>query len=85
MLHEQAQIGLKGCQRLHGVGRSGSGSAKPSDPPFLFRDDLLCVPHATLGQSERIVIRHELLVVVISSLAAVEIHECACCSQTTGL
>ena len=32
---------------------------KASDPLFLFRDDLLCVPYATLGQGERIVIRHE--------------------------
>ena len=31
---------------------------KASDPLFLFRDDLLCVPYATLGQGERIVIRH---------------------------
>ena len=32
---------------------------KASDPLFLFRDDLLCVPYATLGQCERIVVRHE--------------------------
>ena len=28
-------------------------------PLFLFRDDLLRVPYATLGQSERIVVRHD--------------------------
>jgi hypothetical protein len=59
MFREQSQIGLKGRQRLHCVGRSSSGSAKPSDPPFLFRDDLLCLPYATLGQCERIVVHHD--------------------------
>jgi hypothetical protein len=59
MLHEKAQIGLKGCQRLHGAGRGSTGSAKPSDPPFLFRDGLLRVPYATLGQCKGIVVRHD--------------------------
>ena len=44
---------------MHRVECRSSGSAKSSDPPFLFRDDLLCVPYATLGQCERIVVPHD--------------------------
>ena len=57
MFHEQSQIGLKGRQHLHCIGRRDSGSAEVGDPSFLFRDDLLCVPYPTLGQSEGIVVR----------------------------
>ena len=59
MFREQSQIGLKGRRRLYRVQRRSSGSAEASDTPFLFRDDLLCIPYATLGQSERIVVCHE--------------------------
>jgi hypothetical protein len=52
MFREQSQIGLKGRQRLHRVEYGRSRSAKATDPLFLFRDDLLCVPYAALGQSE---------------------------------
>jgi hypothetical protein len=58
MFREQPQIGLKSRQRLHGFECTGSGSTQAGDPPFLFRDDPLCVPYATLGQSEGIVVRH---------------------------
>jgi hypothetical protein len=44
---------------LHCVQRRGSDSTKAGDPPFLFRYDLLCVPYATLGQGERIVVHHD--------------------------
>ena len=57
MFREQSQVGLKGWQHFHRVERRGSGSAQASNPFFLFRDDLLCVPYATLRQGERIVIR----------------------------
>jgi hypothetical protein len=59
MLHEQSQIGLKGRQRLYPVRRRSSGSSQTNDPLFLFRDDPLCVPYATLGQCEGIVVDHK--------------------------
>jgi hypothetical protein len=59
MFREQSQIGLKGRQHLYRTERGGSDSSEASDPPFLFRDDLLCVPYATLSQCEGIVVRHE--------------------------
>jgi len=43
---------------LHGFECTGSGSAKAGDPPFLFRDDFLRIPYATLSQCEGIVVRH---------------------------
>jgi hypothetical protein len=48
MFYEESHIGLNGRQRLHGVECRSSSSAKASDPPFLFRDDLLCLPYSTL-------------------------------------
>jgi hypothetical protein len=59
MFREQSQIGLKGRQHLRRVECGRSSSAKAGDPSFLFRDDLLCVPYATLGQREGIVVRHD--------------------------
>jgi hypothetical protein len=70
MFREQAQIGLKGRQHLYGVECRSSSSAKTSDPPFLFRNDLLCVPYATLGQSEGIVARHD----ATASVGEVHLH-----------
>lgn len=49
MLREQSEIGLKDRQRLHCIECRSSSSAKASDSSFLLRDDLLCVPYATLG------------------------------------
>ena len=48
MFYEESHIGLKGRQHLHCGECRNSSSAKASDPPFLSRDDLLCLPYATL-------------------------------------
>jgi hypothetical protein len=57
MLTEQSQVGLKGGQSFCRLQCRNSGSAKVSDPLFLFCDDPLCLPHASLCQGERIVVR----------------------------
>ena len=57
ILAEQSQVGLKAGQSFYRLQCRNSGSAKVSDPLFLFRDDLLWRPHASLCQGERIVVR----------------------------